>query len=139
LLNGKAIQKRKQMKRKPSPLYRTILITMPTHLPPTDYCNGVGGISGASGRGTSLPSGPSSISAMTPKQQHQTLIYLLEKLVTLNHELQRTEAAMGVLDFAHKYLKTLDAQTEVKERWYEKLHEWQKVKARRYSKRKQHK
>lgn len=97
------------------------------HLSQLDYCNGVGGISGASGRGTSVSSGPSSISNMTTRQQQQTLIYLLEKLVTLNHELQRNEAAMGVLDFAHKYLRAVDSQTEVKERWYEKLHQWQKA------------
>ncbi len=62
---------------------------------------------------------------MSTKKQQETLIYLLEKLVTLNHELQQTEAAMGVLDFASKYLKTLVTQTEVKEAWYEKLHKWQ--------------
>ncbi len=62
---------------------------------------------------------------MSSRKQQETLIYLLEKLVTLNHELQKTEAAMGVLDFASKYLKTLVTQSEVKEGWYEKLHKWQ--------------
>lgn len=89
---------------------------------------GVGGVSGAGG-GASVSSKTmsSNMSNMTPQQQQQTLVYLLEQLVTLNHELQRTEAAMGVLDFASKYLKTLDTQTKVKERWYEKLHQWQKA------------
>lgn len=64
---------------------------------------------------------------MSVRKQQETLIYLLEKLVTLNHELQRTEAAMGVLDFAQKYLKNLVTQTEVKEGWFEKLHQWQKA------------
>lgn len=64
---------------------------------------------------------------MSSQDQQKALISLLEQLVTLNHELQRTEAAMGVLDFAGKYLKSLDSQTKVKERWYEKLHQWQKA------------
>ncbi|MFO0000465.1 MAG: hypothetical protein ACK559_04995, partial [bacterium] len=68
-----------------------------------------------------------SILNKTVAQQQQFLVSLLEQLVTLNHELQRTEAAMGVLDFASKYLKTLDSQTKVKERWYEKLHQWKKA------------
>ena len=50
---------------------------------------------------------------------------ILEQLVTLNHELQRTEAAAGVLDYGSKHLKNLDMR--VKERWYEKLHDWQKA------------
>lgn len=89
---------------------------------------GVGGVSGAGG-GASVSSRRMSTQmlSLTPQQQQQTLIYLLEQLVTLNHELQRTEAAMGVLDFASKYLKSLDSQTKVKERWYEKLHQWQKA------------
>ena len=71
--------------------------------------------------------GLSAIAEMTNREQQQYLIYLLDMLVTLNHELQRTEAAMGVLVFAQKYLKTLDSQNEVKEGWYEKLHQWQKA------------
>ncbi len=91
-------------------------------------CNGVGGVSGAGGGPQlSAVSAPTTITNMSKEQQQQYLIYLLEMLVTLNHELQRTEAAMGVLDFASKYLKTLDSQTKVKERWYEKLHQWQKA------------
>ena len=50
---------------------------------------------------------------------------ILEQLVTLNHELQRTEAAAGVLDYGNKYFKNLDMR--VKERWYEKLHDWSKA------------
>lgn len=104
---------------------------------------GVGGVSGAGGgyNNLALSNGSSAgaaanmttrrmlsnLSAMSRQQQQQTLIYLLEQLVTLNHELQRTEAAMGVLDFASKYLQALDSQTRVKERWYEKLHQWQKA------------
>jgi hypothetical protein len=102
---------------------------------------GVGGVSGAGGgyNITALTNGGngttnmttrrmlSNLAAMSRSQQQQTLIYLLEQLVTLNHELQRTEAAMGVLDFASKYLQSLDSQTRVKERWYEKLHQWQKA------------
>ena len=90
-------------------------------------CNGVGGVSGAGGGPSATAGAPTAIMNMNSQQQQQYLIYLLEKLVTLNHELQRTEAAMGVLDFAGKYLKTLDSQTKVKERWYEKLHQWQKA------------
>lgn len=82
--------------------------------------NGVGGVSGYGG-GPSSAIMASNILNMTGPQQQQYLIYLLEQLVTLNHELQRTEAAMGVLDFASKYLKTLDSQTKVKEHWYEKV------------------
>lgn len=94
-----------------------------------DYCNGVGGICGASGSGMSPSTigGLSAIAEMTNREQQQYLIYLLDMLVTLNHELQRPEAAMGVLVFAQKYLKTLDSQNEVKEVWYEKLHQWQKA------------
>ena len=93
----------------------------------TSIFNGVGGVSGAGGGPSNVIGHPSSITSMSAAQQQQTLIHLLEQLVTLNHELQRTEAAMGVLDFASKYLKTLDSQTKVKERWYEKLHQWQKA------------
>ena len=89
--------------------------------------SGVGGVSGAGGGPSSIIGHPSPANSMNNSQQQQYLIYLLEQLVTLNHELQRTEAAMGVLDFASKYLKTLDSQTKVKERWYEKLHQWQKA------------
>ena len=90
----------------------------------TGEFNGVGGVSGAGG-GSSVMA---SIIANKPvAQQQQFLVNLLEQLVTLNHELQRTEAAMGVLDFASKYLKSLDTQTKVKERWYEKLHQWRKA------------
>jgi ATP-dependent helicase/DNAse subunit B len=101
---------------------------------------GVGGVSGAGGGSGTANNGNgnsatnvatsimlSNMTSMKPQQQQQTLIYLLEQLVTLNHELQRTEAAMGVLDFASKYLQSLDSQTRVKERWYEKLHQWQKA------------
>lgn len=104
---------------------------------------GVGGVSGAgggynnlvltNGGGTSAAANMttrrmlSNLAAMSRQQQQQRLIYLLEQLVTLNHELQRNEAAMGVLDFASKYLQSLDSQTRVKERWYEKLHQWQKA------------
>lgn len=104
---------------------------------------GVGGVSGAgggynnlmlaNGGGTGAAANITTrrmltnLAAMSRQQQQQTLIYLLEMLVTLNHELQRTEAAMGVLDFASKYLQSLDSQTRVKERWYEKLHQWQKA------------
>ena len=94
--------------------------------------NGVGGVSGAGG-GSSITAKTrgnrisSSMATMTITQQQQTLIYLLEQLVTLNHELQQTEGAMGVLDFSSKYLKALDSQTRVKIRWYEKLHQWQKA------------
>lgn len=59
------------------------------------------------------------LSSMSRQQQQQTLTHLLEQLVTLNHELQRNEGAAGVLDFASKYLQGLDAQTRVKERWYQ--------------------
>lgn len=108
---------------------------------------GVGGVSGAgggynnlvlangggSGGGAGTASNMttrrmlSNLASMSRQQQQQRLIYLLEQLVTLNHELQRNEAAMGVLDFVSKYLQSLDSQTRVKERWYEKLHQWQKA------------
>jgi phosphatidylinositol kinase/protein kinase (PI-3 family) len=92
----------------------------------SDHFNGVGGVSGAGG-GSNSNRMASSILNKPLAQQQQFLVYLLEQLVTLNHELQRTEAAMGVLDFASKYLKSLDSQTKVKERWYEKLHQWKKA------------
>ena len=50
---------------------------------------------------------------------------VLEQLVILNHELQKPEAAAGVLDYASKNVKNLDQRG--KERWYEKLHDWQKA------------
>ena len=50
---------------------------------------------------------------------------VLEHLVTLNHELQRTEEATGVLDYGTKNLKNLDMR--IKERWNEKLHDCQKA------------
>jgi hypothetical protein len=50
---------------------------------------------------------------------------ILEQLVTLNYELQYDEAAIGVLEYANKNLKNLDLR--VKQRWYEKLHDWQKA------------
>ena len=90
--------------------------------------SGVGGVSGAGGGGNGGKISASNlVAAMTSAQHQEMLISILEHLVTLNHELQRTEAAMGVLDFAGKYLKTLDSQTRVKQRWYEKLHEWRKA------------
>lgn len=92
--------------------------------------NGVGGVLGAGGNGNGNSSTKAiyaTMSSMSQQQQQQTLIYLLEQLVTLNHELQQTEAAEGVLDFSSKYLKTLDSQSKVKIRWYEKLHAWQKA------------
>jgi hypothetical protein len=90
--------------------------------------NGIGGVSGAGG-GSSITCKTitSSMISMSRQQQQQTLIYLLEQLVTLNHELQQTEGAIGVLDYSSKYLKSLDSQTRVKIRWYEKLHQWQKA------------
>jgi hypothetical protein len=90
--------------------------------------NGVGGVSGAGG-GASLSarSISASMASMSSQQLQRTLTNLLEQLVTLNHELQQTEAAMGVLDFSSKYLKSLDSQSHVKIKWYEKLHQWQKA------------
>ena len=90
--------------------------------------NGVGGVSGAGGM-ASLTSKNMHNTLLTSstQQNQQTLVYILEQLVSLNHELQRTEAATGVLDFASKYLQNLNTQSNVKERWYEKLHQWQKA------------
>ncbi len=90
--------------------------------------NGIGGVSGAGGSTRmNSRSGMANITNATPQQQQQNLIYVLEQLVTLNHELQQTEGAIGVLDYSSKYLKSLDSQTRVKIRWYEKLHQWQKA------------
>nr|AWV66626.1 serine/threonine-protein kinase mTOR [Brachionus rotundiformis] len=90
--------------------------------------NGVGGVSGAGGMANLTSKNMQNLMAASSSQQNQqTLIYLLEQLVSLNHELQRTEAATGVLDFASKYLQNLNTQSNVKERWYEKLHQWQKA------------
>lgn len=90
--------------------------------------NGVGGVSGAGGMASLTSKNMNNMMGTYSSQQNQqTLIYLLEQLVSLNHELQRTEAATGVLDFASKYLQNLNTQSNVKERWYEKLHQWQKA------------
>lgn len=105
--------------------FHAVMTSLNTNSQSSGEFNGVGGVSGAGGGLNS--SMPTSILNKPISQQQQFLVSLLEQLVTLNHELQRTEAAMGVLDFASKYLKTLDSQTKVKERWYEKLHQWKKA------------
>ena len=106
--------------------FHAVMTSLNTNNQSSGEFNGVGGVSGAGG-GLNTSIMPTSILNKPVAQQQQFLISLLEQLVTLNHELQRTEAAMGVLDFASKYLKTLDSQTKVKERWYEKLHQWKKA------------
>nr|QGN03465.1 target of rapamycin [Ixodes ricinus] len=46
---------------------------------------------------------------------------VLEALISINNKLQQPEAAAGVLDYATKCHAT---DLKVKERWYEKLHDW---------------
>ncbi|XP_064459506.1 serine/threonine-protein kinase mTOR-like [Ornithodoros turicata] len=46
---------------------------------------------------------------------------VLEALISINNKLQQPEAASGVLDYASKCHA---ADLKVKERWYEKLHDW---------------
>ena len=94
--------------------FHAVMTSLNTNFSTSGVFNGVGGVSGAGG-GSNSTAMAANILNMSPPQQQQFLVYLLEQLVTLNHELQRTEAAMGVLDFASKYLKTLDTQTKVKE------------------------
>uniref|UniRef100_A0A915JVW2 non-specific serine/threonine protein kinase n=1 Tax=Romanomermis culicivorax TaxID=13658 RepID=A0A915JVW2_ROMCU len=48
---------------------------------------------------------------------------VLESLISINNKLQLQEAAHGVIEFA----KRRDISITIKERWYEKLHDWQKA------------
>ncbi|XP_035228341.1 serine/threonine-protein kinase mTOR-like [Stegodyphus dumicola] len=48
---------------------------------------------------------------------------ILETLISINNKLHQTEAAAGVLEYATKH----GADLKVKERWYEKLHKWDKA------------
>ncbi|KAL3228149.1 hypothetical protein MRX96_004063 [Rhipicephalus microplus] len=47
---------------------------------------------------------------------------VLEALISINNKLQQPEAAAGVLEYATKCHAT---DLRVKERWYEKLHDWE--------------
>lgn len=67
----------------------------------------------------------SNLDNMTSHQQQIYLIELIEQLVSLNYQLQKHEAAIGILDFVSKYLDHLEAKNKVK--WFEKLHEWKKA------------
>lgn len=46
---------------------------------------------------------------------------VLESLISINNKLQQSEAAQGVLEYA---MKNQLNEVKVKERWYEKLHDW---------------
>jgi FKBP12-rapamycin complex-associated protein len=47
---------------------------------------------------------------------------VLGALISINNKLQQPEAAVGVLEYANKNQFN---EIEVKERWYEKLHDWE--------------
>lgn len=47
---------------------------------------------------------------------------VLEALISINNKLQQPEAAAGVLEYA---MKNHGADLKIKERWYEKLHDWE--------------
>ncbi|CAL1276558.1 unnamed protein product [Larinioides sclopetarius] len=49
---------------------------------------------------------------------------ILETLISINNKLHQPEAAAGVLEYA---MKNHGAELKVKERWYEKLHKWDKA------------
>ncbi|ELU01654.1 hypothetical protein CAPTEDRAFT_155489 [Capitella teleta] len=49
---------------------------------------------------------------------------ILESLISINNKLQQKEAAAGVLEYAMKHHR---ADLKVQERWFEKLHEWDKA------------
>ncbi|KAG8190056.1 hypothetical protein JTE90_023028 [Oedothorax gibbosus] len=49
---------------------------------------------------------------------------ILETLISINNKLHQPEAATGVLEYA---MKNHGADLKVKERWYEKLHKWDKA------------
>lgn len=46
---------------------------------------------------------------------------VLDSLISINNKLQQPEAAAGVLEYAMKHT---ESDVKVKERWYEKLHDW---------------
>ncbi|GFS99114.1 hypothetical protein TNCV_822401 [Trichonephila clavipes] len=46
---------------------------------------------------------------------------ILETLISINNKLHQSEAAAGVLEYA---MKNHGAELKIKERWYEKLHQW---------------
>ncbi|XP_054720357.1 serine/threonine-protein kinase mTOR-like [Uloborus diversus] len=49
---------------------------------------------------------------------------ILETLISINNKLHQPEAAAGVLEYA---MKNHGTDLKVKERWYEKLHKWDKA------------
>ncbi|RWS10462.1 hypothetical protein B4U79_12736 [Dinothrombium tinctorium] len=51
---------------------------------------------------------------------------VLESLISINNKLQQPEAAYGVLAYATKTNEP-DLKVSVRERWYEKLHDWEKA------------
>merc|ERR1719410_1856042 len=49
---------------------------------------------------------------------------VLEALISINNRLGQKEAAAGLLEWGRKHLQ---GELKVRERWYEKLHEWDKA------------
>ena len=49
---------------------------------------------------------------------------VLEALISINNKLGQKEAAAGLLEWGRKHLQ---GELKVRERWYEKLHEWDKA------------
>lgn len=47
---------------------------------------------------------------------------VLEALISINNKLQHPEASQGVLVYAMK--NNGSSELKIKERWYEKLHDW---------------
>jgi FKBP12-rapamycin complex-associated protein len=49
---------------------------------------------------------------------------VLEALISINNKLGQKEAAAGLLEWGQK---NLQGDLKVRERWYEKLHEWDRA------------
>ncbi len=49
---------------------------------------------------------------------------VLESLISINNKLGQKEAAAGLLEWGRK---NLPGDLKVQERWYEKLHDWEKA------------
>ncbi|VDP09821.1 unnamed protein product [Soboliphyme baturini] len=54
---------------------------------------------------------------------HEGTPEILESLISINNMLQLQEASIGVVEYARKK----DIKVSIKERWYEKLHDWEKA------------
>ena len=56
--------------------------------------------------------------------QREPSVPVLEALISINNKLGQKEAAAGLLEWGKENLR---GELKVRERWYEKLHEWEKA------------